>query len=467
MKYNSALGEINDEKGVAMDLDLQNFPEKNLTKSEVQNQAKVGTKKARVSGPLGFEYEAQTQVIKQKHGDLEQIRHRLGLSRRKIAQLLMVDPSSWTRWTRKDEDAPPHIYRALEWYLLLQNKYPGMDSPFWLEAVARPAQTKSEARELQARLEQGVGALDQRLAQIQKRLRWTQAGFLVVVLMGLSMFLSLSCSTTTKFEANPSLTEVSPPARDLEDIAKKFAPIFIHEVGVDAGGDVFTNIDFDNDWVGDNNWANLEKFDLNPMAYYEVTSTPSHYFITYGLYHPRDYSYVCLPLLCHENDMEGVVVVVDRSTNKWIYTESIAHNYILSQKNTKDQGRPTLVVEWGGHGIYPPANHGPDRATKVFNPQIYALEPLSKLWNLQFREKNLFETTFDYSGSRFKLSGVPKAFYGRAWTRDRANPPWAWMDRGQGERGDIFFDPAIYMAAKHPETRFDLEYDRNPYVKRN
>ncbi|MFM6928449.1 MAG: hypothetical protein ACKOX6_08285, partial [Bdellovibrio sp.] len=45
---------------------------------------------------LRMHYEAQVAVIRRQTGDLESIRLNLGLSQRKMSQLLMVDPSSWT-----------------------------------------------------------------------------------------------------------------------------------------------------------------------------------------------------------------------------------------------------------------------------------------------------------------------------------------------------------------------------------
>ncbi len=65
-------------------------------------------------------YENERDSIKETIGDLEQIRLSLGLSRRKICQLLLVDPSSWTRWTQSD--APTYIYRSLSWLLALMEK---------------------------------------------------------------------------------------------------------------------------------------------------------------------------------------------------------------------------------------------------------------------------------------------------------------------------------------------------------
>ncbi|MBO9667363.1 MAG: hypothetical protein J7501_11190 [Bdellovibrio sp.] len=49
-----------------------------------------------------------------------------------MSQLLMVDPSSWTRWTRQGDEAPPHIWRALQWYSVLQEKIPGLTPQYFI-----------------------------------------------------------------------------------------------------------------------------------------------------------------------------------------------------------------------------------------------------------------------------------------------------------------------------------------------
>lgn len=69
-------------------------------------------------------YEAEVEIIRRRLGSLETVRQKLGLSRRRICQLLMVDPSAWTRWTSQNDSAPPHVWRALEWYLALQQQNP-------------------------------------------------------------------------------------------------------------------------------------------------------------------------------------------------------------------------------------------------------------------------------------------------------------------------------------------------------
>lgn len=80
---------------------------------------------------LRMHYEAQAEVIKKQIGNLEEIREKIGLSQRKICQLLLVDPSAWSRWM-KTRATPPHILRALQWYLIIQEKIPGLTPQYFI-----------------------------------------------------------------------------------------------------------------------------------------------------------------------------------------------------------------------------------------------------------------------------------------------------------------------------------------------
>ncbi len=91
--------------------------------SEAKFREQGGADRSKTS--LRLKYEAETAVIQKKIGNLEDIRKSLGLSRRKMAQLLLVDPSAWTRWTKNKDSAPPHIFRSLQWYMTLIDKQPG------------------------------------------------------------------------------------------------------------------------------------------------------------------------------------------------------------------------------------------------------------------------------------------------------------------------------------------------------
>jgi transcriptional regulator with XRE-family HTH domain len=111
-----------------------------------QAPPRVGTPTHRAKSSLRLKYEAEAQVLRARLGDLESIREKLGLSQRKICQLLLVDPSAWTRWTRSGEVAPPHVYRMLQWYLALNDKYPALDAAFWLSTVSRDTLTTDRER---------------------------------------------------------------------------------------------------------------------------------------------------------------------------------------------------------------------------------------------------------------------------------------------------------------------------------
>jgi transcriptional regulator with XRE-family HTH domain len=128
----------------------------------------------RAKTSLRIRYEAEVQVIKRKLGNLEDIRKTLGLSQRKISQLLFVDPSAWTRWTKGGDEAPPHIYRMLQWYLALEDKYPALDTGFWLSTVARisePARNQLLERELKDLQMLERQAIDRKTDQISAEIQ--------------------------------------------------------------------------------------------------------------------------------------------------------------------------------------------------------------------------------------------------------------------------------------------------------
>lgn len=105
--------------------------------------------KERLRAASRLKYESEAQIIQKKLGDLEQIRHSLGLSRRKMAQLLLVDPSAWTRWCKNPERVPPHVYRSLQWYMALIDKNPEWhpQNSFLKSELASQTQEFAETRE--------------------------------------------------------------------------------------------------------------------------------------------------------------------------------------------------------------------------------------------------------------------------------------------------------------------------------
>ncbi len=78
---------------------------------------------------LREQYLLEKERIKYEIGDLEQIRISLGYSQRRMCQLLLVDPSAWTRWTKTLAGAPPHVYQSLRWLVELKNINPDAVAP--------------------------------------------------------------------------------------------------------------------------------------------------------------------------------------------------------------------------------------------------------------------------------------------------------------------------------------------------
>lgn len=132
-------------------------------------------------------YEAQVAVIQKQLGNLEKIRQDLGLSQRKICQLLLVDPSAWTRWNRDGEKAPPHIWRALQWYMTLQEKIPGLTPQYFIgkdpqilheKALSRINEEKAQREFLEAKM----------LKSLRFHRRLSFFLILTTVLIGLKLF---------------------------------------------------------------------------------------------------------------------------------------------------------------------------------------------------------------------------------------------------------------------------------------
>lgn len=157
---------------------------------ETEISKNEGSKKNSFKSPVFFankarsfhriQYEAEVDAIKKQIGDLESIRERLGLSARKMTQLLLVDPSAWNRWTTKKTPPPPHIFRALQWYLALQEKNAGFTPQFFLstQTFAKNESQKELINQLK-KFEEAHLQDSNRVVELEKRLerhkRWIQA----------------------------------------------------------------------------------------------------------------------------------------------------------------------------------------------------------------------------------------------------------------------------------------------------
>jgi len=193
----------------------------------------------------------------------------------------------------------------------------------------------------------------------------------------LHMFALASCQTGES-------QQVSAPD-PYQSVAEVYAPFIYHATDKTGGRqDIISNIDFDGDLVGNNNWENFDHFRLTPTVYYAVLETETHFFISYHLFHPRDWNHFTFWLHdTHENDGENLQVVVrkndpvvgtsDRVVLLWtqahygstVYTCSWsgihsgethidgAFQLVNAGGVPSDSGvHPAVFVQAQGHGIY-------------------------------------------------------------------------------------------------------------------
>ncbi|MDZ4676196.1 MAG: hypothetical protein SGI74_01695 [Oligoflexia bacterium] len=285
----------------------------------------------------------------------------------------------------------------------------------------------------------------------------------------------------------------------LKKLAIYHAPVIYQEIGKNPRADAITRFNFDGDWVGNNNWDNLEKYPTPAYVYYDVVETSTHYFITYAFFHPRDYQAVCFWKFCHENDLEGAFYTVVKNPSHEmgdvVYISTVAHYDIIGYANPKTTVAPApdlsgrdrriaLRIDSGGHAVYnwdDLPNNNPrliysigttadDPNGKKNGTYRYLLTSMSDLWSRKDHvgRGKIWNKNFKYGGTRFQIGDVPEAFAGEKFGRGLAKPPWAWFDdtdSSYSKRGDWFFDPAymVFMRLGQPRG-WSLEYIHNPYV---
>lgn len=329
------------------------------------------------------------------------------------------------------------------------------------------------------------------------------------------------------------------------EIAGRFAPVFYQALGDKRRSDYITNFDFDGDWRGDNNWKNADdpKFPLLGYIYYAVSETQTHYFIHYAVFHPRDYKggekkglllsdlisegvkiagkndptgLAVEATAAHENDMEGALVVAERSgsdlsRSKVVFVETLHHNmftpYALPESRAnvsgvfKTEGQQVLLyVEPKGHGIeaystgdkqtagkeflvYKFAGKAGDPEKRSEGPVDYDLLPIAAtLWpKAKAAIKNTTYGVFhDYGAITIKVVGpkgtvvakkvqvgtLASSFLGSTGGINMAKPPWGWFSNNERKDplGAWFFDPATIVKRDFSlGESFSTTYTRLPF----
>jgi hypothetical protein len=299
-------------------------------------------------------------------------------------------------------------------------------------------------------------------------------------------------------------TTLPAPPPSYEELARHYAPVI--RQGAITDQDYITAVDFDGDWVGNNNWESQPTGDLSACVYYSVIESETHWFLFYSLFHPRDYTYEDCATSggCHENDLESIQLVVEKDGTRFgrpRALETLAHNaiYLYTFDDTVDGNflavtgmavlegdHPVVYVEALGHGIYGHAGTGSlinpflfrggvviyrvgekaEVPQSVDDEQVsYKLLPIyATLWPRRddVGDGRTFDGPFTYRGQE-----LPKSIDGDDFGTDKANTPWGYYQT-TGEvlsRGDWFLDPAKALAYHASFSGdFSLEYVYNPYL---
>lgn len=262
-------------------------------------------------------------------------------------------------------------------------------------------------------------------------------------------------------------------------LAAYWAPVLFQDVDVDNyRADYITNVDYDGDWNPLNNWDNLLNFKLNAYVYYWVSETTTHWFLGYAFFHPRDWSDdITAPLDQHENDMEGCLIVISKEFGRYgefVLLITRAHEEFYSYKDYDDvisnevrdghedidgdvefeEHHPYIYAKAEGHAVYGdlrwevkdfPSNDGVvyryiGKASEPSNSNDrnvgYDLVFIGDLWDKR-DDSNLF----------YKFG----TFHGDDWSDNKADAPWGWDDKDDGDvRADQFFlDPAYLVDSYH------------------
>ncbi len=271
-----------------------------------------------------------------------------------------------------------------------------------------------------------------------------------------------------------------------------YAPVLVQEMRHQFGNawqDWPVPFDFDGNWRMDDNWSNQERLSgqATPTVHYSVVASRQRAYITYALFYPRDWFTICLPFVCHENDLEQFTLVVQNDGSAWgaalladvkFHTGElgyVAPDALVTLRVGKarplsltSDGRPLMHVAWGGHGIsscaqqdgrlgarcsaldegavlVPPGGDSAEENSPERSHRTYALLPLGEtLWRHRSDGESTWSGRIAFVGARLgrlgKRLGESLAGSGPG---GGARAPWGTKPRDGLETGERFLDPAL------------------------
>lgn len=198
----------------------------------------------------------------------------------------------------------------------------------------------------------------------------TRLALLAAAALGLGW--AASCGGSGPLREDPLRPVAAPLVTDRHlELARRHAPWIFHAVDRDKGRqDLPTRVDFDGDLRGGNNWDAMARHPLPPVVYYAVLETATHWFLSYHLFHPRDWSWARVGLNeTHENDGENLQLVVEKAGGRALLLFTQAHYFgrahaapgsgvaareeeVVAPLLLVQGTHPAVFVEAMGHGIY-------------------------------------------------------------------------------------------------------------------
>ena len=282
----------------------------------------------------------------------------------------------------------------------------------------------------------------------------------------------------------------------LKELALHWAPIHYQSIrsadgifndnSLNGKSDSLSAMNFDGDWNATNNWENLTSHPADPVLYYYVATTSTHYFITYGYFHARDWTKLNIfHLAQHENDLEGALFVIEKDTTKWgklligysifhysiqkyKYVDQIEFRSNIFKDGITEELHPVSYQQPRGHGVkLQPSFHNPKKPYCRYTPDTLAF-PTTNDKPYRLIDLNSKDQLIQQIGNEkfFNPDETIKGSHGEG-----ANPPWLWYDRKDKKKNpdlQLFTDPANYVLIDCKMTKtFSTEYTYHPLLDTN
>lgn len=190
-------------------------------------------------------------------------------------------------------------------------------------------------------------------------------------------------------EAEPDLTDTTAWRGWL---VRRHAPVVMHLLGEHPEWDIPVSMTFDGNDDPRDNLSNVTRDQPGHATVYgELTAiTADSWYLTYTLYHLRDYDHPVREALFrnthHDGDNEGMHIRIDRSTGEVTHAETWFHNrFLLCARTNESSGtdpvlgrlnfegtHPIFYVQWRGHGVRcaQRADEGDLARMKVLRPAL-------------------------------------------------------------------------------------------------